>query len=30
METQIYSELYFNEVFDVIHKTIEDINPWEY
>jgi len=30
METQIYSELYFNDVFDVIHKTIEEIYPKYY
>jgi len=30
MEIKNYSELYFNEVFDVIHKTIEEIYPKYY
>jgi len=30
MEIKNYSELYFNEVYDVIHKTIENIYPKYY
>jgi GNAT superfamily N-acetyltransferase len=30
MEIKNFSELYFNDVFDVIHKTIEEIYPKYY
>ena len=30
MEILNYSEIYFNEVFDIVHKTIEEIYPKYY